>query len=82
MAALEIQAETARLAAEVSNRDGTELHLRVGLNSGQVISGEIGSTTASYTAIGEQVVVSLESVAMNYLSLLNVGNLLLDTEHR
>src|SRR6516164_2530852 len=55
IAALEIQAETARLAAEVSNRDGIELHLRVGLNSGQVIAGEIGSTTASYTAIGEQV---------------------------
>jgi len=55
MAALEIQAETARLAAAVSNRDGIELHLRVGLNSGQVIAGEVGSTTASYTAIGEQV---------------------------
>jgi len=43
------------LAAEVRNRDGIELHLRVGLNSGQVIAGEIGSTTASYTAVGEQV---------------------------
>jgi class 3 adenylate cyclase len=65
MAALEIQAETARLAAEVSNRDGIELHLRVGLNSGQVIAGEIGSTTASYTAIGEQVGMAqrMESVA-------------------
>ncbi len=55
MAALEIQAETAKLAAEVDNRDGVELQLRVGLNSGQVITGEIGSSTASYTAIGEQV---------------------------
>jgi adenylate cyclase len=65
MAALEIQAETAMLAAAVSNRDGIELHLRVGLNSGQVIAGEIGSTTANYTAIGEQVGLAqrMESVA-------------------
>ena len=55
MAALEIQAESAKLAVEVGNRDGIELQLRVGLNSGQVIAGEIGSATASYTAIGEQV---------------------------
>jgi len=65
MVALEIQAETAMLAAEVRNRDGIELHLRVGLNSGQVIAGEIGSTTASYTAVGEQVGMAqrMESVA-------------------
>ena len=55
MAALEIQAETAKLAAEVGDRDGIELQLRIGLNSGQVIAGEIGSAAASYTAIGEQV---------------------------
>jgi len=55
MAALELQAEAAKLAADVGNCDGVELQLRVGLNSGQVIAGEIGSTTASYTAIGEQV---------------------------
>ena len=55
MAALEIQTETAQLAAEVSNRDGIELQLRIGLNSGQVIAGEIGSTAGGYTAIGEQV---------------------------
>ena len=55
MAALEIQSETAKLATEVGNRDGIELQLRVGLNSGQVIAGEIGSSSASYTAIGHQV---------------------------
>ncbi len=55
MAALEIQAETAKLAADAARRDSVELQLRIGLNSGQVIAGEIGSTTASYTAIGEQV---------------------------
>nr|WP_255361812.1 adenylate/guanylate cyclase domain-containing protein [Mycobacterium sp. 1274761.0] len=55
MAALEIQSETAILAVEVAQRDRTELRLRIGLNSGQVIAGEIGSTAANYTAIGEQV---------------------------
>ncbi len=55
MAALEIQAETAKLAVEVLDRDGVELQLRIGLNSGQVIAGEIGSTSAGYTAIGQQV---------------------------
>ena len=55
MAALEIQAETSKLAAEVANRDGMDLQLRIGLNSGQVIAGEIGSAAGGYTAIGEQV---------------------------
>ena len=43
LAALGIQEETARLAAEVKDRDGVDLRLRVGLNSGEVIAGEIGS---------------------------------------
>jgi class 3 adenylate cyclase len=55
LAALGIQEETARLAAQVDHRDGIELRLRVGLNSGQVIAGEIGSGPFGYTAIGEQV---------------------------
>jgi adenylate cyclase len=55
MAALGIQAEVTKLAADVANRDGIELQLRVGLSSGQVIAGEIGAAAASYTAIGEQV---------------------------
>jgi class 3 adenylate cyclase len=54
-AALGIQDETARLAAEVKDRDGIDLRLRVGLNSGQVIAGEIGTAAAGYTTIGEQV---------------------------
>jgi len=54
-AALGIQEETARLAAEVKDRDGVDLQLRVGLNSGQVIAGEIGSGPFGYTAVGEQV---------------------------
>ena len=55
LAALEIQARARTLAAEVDSHDGIDLELRIGLNSGQVIAGEIGSTTAIYTAIGEQV---------------------------
>jgi class 3 adenylate cyclase len=55
LAALGVQEEAARLAVEVNRRDGVELQLRIGLNSGQVIAGEIGSGPFGYTAIGEQV---------------------------
>ena len=54
-AALGIQEEATRLAADVQRRDGVDLPLRVGLNSGQVIAGEIGSGPFGYTAVGEQV---------------------------
>ena len=65
LAALGIQEEAKRLAVEVQDRDGVELQLRVGLNSGQVIAGEIGSGPFGYTAIGEQVGMAqrMESVA-------------------
>ena len=43
------------LAAEVGARDNVELTLRIGLNSGQVIAGEVGSTPLGYTTIEEQV---------------------------
>ena len=36
-------------------RDGVDLQVRVGLNSGRVIAGEIGSGALGYAAIGEQV---------------------------
>jgi len=55
LAALGIQDETVRLAAEAKDRDRVDLQLRVGLNSGQVIAGEIGSGATGYTAVGEQV---------------------------
>jgi len=55
LAALGVQEEAERLAVEVQDRDGVELRLRVGLNSGQVIAGEIGSGALGYTAVGEQV---------------------------
>jgi len=65
LSALAIQEETARLAGEVKERDGIDLRLRVGLNSGQVIAGEIGSRSLGYTTIGEQVGMAqrMESVA-------------------
>src|SRR6201986_2268298 len=65
LAALGVQEETKRLAVEVRERDGVDLQLRVGLNSGQVIAGEIGSGPFGYTAIGEQVGMAqrMESVA-------------------
>ena len=65
LAALGVQEEAKRLALEVHDRDGVDLQLRVGLNSGQVIAGEIGSGALGYTAIGEQVGMAqrMESVA-------------------
>ena len=65
LAALGIQEAITRLAAEVERRDGVDLHLRVGLNSGQVIAGEIGSGALGYTALGAQVGMAqrMESVA-------------------
>ena len=65
LAALGIQGEVKRLAVEVERRDGVDLRLRIGLNSGQVIAGEIGSGARGYTAIGEQVGLAqrMESVA-------------------
>jgi class 3 adenylate cyclase len=65
LAALGIQEEAKRLAVDVDARDGMDLQLRVGLNSGQVIAGEIGSGPLGYTAVGEQVGMAqrMESVA-------------------
>ena len=65
LAALAIQEEANRLAAEVARRDGVALRLRVGLNSGRVIAGEIGSGALGYAAIGQQVGFAqrMESVA-------------------
>src|SRR6478736_4910013 len=65
LAALAIQEEAKRLAEEVQRCDGADLRLRIGLNSGQVIAGEIGSGALGYTAIGEQVGMAqrMESVA-------------------
>ncbi len=65
LAALDIQEEANRLAGEVARRDGVTLRLRIGLNSGRVIAGEIGSGSLGYAAIGQQVGMAqrIESVA-------------------
>ena len=65
LAALGVQEEAKRLAVKVKDRDGVDLGLRAGLNSGQVIAGEIGSGPFGYTAVGEQVGMAqrMESVA-------------------
>ena len=65
LAALGVQEEAKRLAVGVQERDGLDLWLRVGLNSGRVIAGEIGSGPFGYTAVGGQVGMAqrMESVA-------------------
>jgi class 3 adenylate cyclase len=65
LAALAIQDEANRLAAEVRRRDGVDLRVRVGLNSGRVIAGEAGSGSLGYAATGESVGFAqrMESVA-------------------
>jgi adenylate cyclase len=63
IAALELQEAAESLAIEVMRHDGVTLRLRVGINSGQVIAGEI--SPKSYTAVGDQVGFAqrMESVA-------------------
>ena len=65
LAGLAIQEEVNRLAAQVQSSDGVALRLRVGLNSGRVIAGEIGSGALGYAATGETVGLAqrMESVA-------------------
>ena len=55
LAAMDIQQVARRLATEVAGRDGIDLRMRVGLNSGQVIAGEVGASHLGYTAVGEEV---------------------------
>jgi AAA ATPase domain/Adenylate and Guanylate cyclase catalytic domain len=65
LAALAIQEEAQALAVVVQGQDGIDLKLWVGLNSGEVIAGEIGSGPLGYTTVGEQVGMAqrMESVA-------------------
>ena len=65
LAALGVQQEAKRLAVDVRERDGIDLRLRVGLNSGEVIAGGIGSGQFGYATVGQQVGMAqrMESVA-------------------
>ncbi len=65
LAALGLQEEAKRLAVDVGERDGIDLRLRVGLNSGEVIAGGFGSGQFGYGTVGEQVGMAqrMESVA-------------------
>ncbi|ORV53786.1 hypothetical protein AWC02_01475 [Mycolicibacter engbaekii] len=65
LAALEIQQQVQHLAVEIDRADRITLALRVGLNSGEVVAGGLGSGALSGAAIGEQVGLAqrMESVA-------------------
>lgn len=52
LAALALQEEANALSADVQRDDGVRLQLRVGLNSGRVITGEIGDGSLGYHATG------------------------------
>src|SRR4051812_14647725 len=64
-AALDIHKDLKQLATTLETSDAIQLELRIGLNSGEVIAGEIGSGPWGYTAVGEQVGMAqrMESVA-------------------
>nr|WP_235632098.1 adenylate/guanylate cyclase domain-containing protein [Mycolicibacterium rutilum] len=55
LAALAIQRAVGELATEVARGDGVTLQMRVGLNSGRVIAGEVGLGSPRYAATGETV---------------------------
>jgi adenylate cyclase len=65
LTALDIQDAMHEIAARAQDRDGIHVQLRVGLNSGEVIAGEVGTGSWSYTAVGHQVGMAqrMESVA-------------------
>jgi adenylate cyclase len=55
ISALEIQTVTQRFAAEVLRCDCVRLQVRAGINSGEVVTGSIGSGAGQYTAVGHPV---------------------------
>lgn len=65
LAALEVQKEVTRLAAAIALPDGLQLQVRVGLDSGRVVVGKLGSGPMGYTAVGEHVGMAerMESIA-------------------
>ena len=65
LAALAIQEDARPIAVAAHQQHNIDLKLRVGLNSGEVIVGDIGSGSFGYTAVGEHVGMAqrMESVA-------------------
>ena len=55
IAALDVLSVAEELAAEVLHCDGVALQVRIGLNSGEVIAGQVGSGPGRYTAVGHPV---------------------------
>jgi adenylate cyclase len=55
ISALEIQTVTQEFAVDVFRRDNVRLEVRAGLNSGQVITGSMGTGVGQYTAVGHPV---------------------------
>lgn len=53
--AVGIQSVARDLAADVMRKDGVELRIRIGVNSGDVIAGEVGVGPGRYTAVGHPV---------------------------
>ncbi|MGV9713765.1 AAA family ATPase [Gordonia sp. NPDC003424] len=53
LAAMAIQDAVSQLAAEIIERDGVTVELRVGLNSGRVIAGTVRTGSLGYVATGE-----------------------------
>ena len=47
--ALEIQSVAQNLAAEVLSRDNVKLRIRIGLNSGEVVAGEVGTKRGAWS---------------------------------
>ncbi|MBI3217099.1 MAG: AAA family ATPase [Mycobacterium sp.] len=53
--ALGIQSAAKDLAADVMRKDGVDLRIRIGVNSGEVVAGEVGEGPGRYTAVGHPV---------------------------
>jgi len=55
ISACEIQSLAGGFAADVARRDHVTLQIRIGVNSGEVIAGEVGVGPGRYTAVGHPV---------------------------
>src|SRR5215208_179186 len=77
-AALAMQAAVKRYAAEVQRTKGVPLHMRVGLNSGEVVVRAVGSDLRmDYSAIGQttHLAARMEQMAMPGSTLLTAETL-------